>query len=103
MDNSCNNIQLEIEMTNRERGDSIISNDIEVALDVPIERNRTLNNKEIKEINKCDMFDKCNEKCAKYQIIINTFGCGCVIICGLGLVLIIGVGFGELVNFILNY
>ena len=41
MDNSGNNIKLEIEMTNRERGDSVIS-DIEAALDIPIQKNITL-------------------------------------------------------------
>ena len=35
MDNSGNNIKLEIEMTNRERGDSVIS-DIEAALPSPL-------------------------------------------------------------------
>ena len=39
MDNSNNNIRLEIELTNRERGDSIIRDDIERALEIHIKKN----------------------------------------------------------------
>lgn len=48
-----NNIKLEIELTNRERGDSIIDDDIEKALDIRVEKNKTLTPEEVKKINKC--------------------------------------------------
>lgn len=103
MDNSCNNIQLEIEMQNRERGDSVIS-DIEAALDVPIQKNRTLNEQEIEQINRCGgIIDRCNENYDKYQILINTVTCGCVIIAGGGLIYIIVYGFVEFIKYIFNY
>ena len=59
-----NNIKLEIEMTNRERSDSVIS-DIEKALDIPIEKNKTLNKEEIERIQ-----NKCSESYDKYEILI---------------------------------
>ena len=42
MDNSNNNIRLEIELTNRERGDSVIRDDIETALEIHIKKNETI-------------------------------------------------------------
>ncbi len=53
MDNSGNNIKLEIEMTNRERGDSIIKDDIEAALEIEIQKNKT---EEIKDIYECGKY-----------------------------------------------
>lgn len=54
MDNSGNNIKLEIEMMNRERGDSIIKDDIEAALDIQIQKNKTI--EEIKDIQECGKY-----------------------------------------------
>ena len=83
MDN--NNIKLEIEMTNRERSDSVIS-DIEKALDIPIEKNKTLTLDEVEKVNKC-----CNEETSKniilpyiYLIIYSAVVIGIVIIIGFG-------------------
>ena len=65
MDNSNNNIRLEIELTNRERGDSIIRDDIETALEIHIKKNETIKEKEI-------------DKCGKYgwviQIVLGILG-----------------------------
>jgi|TARA_B110000438_G_C15724477_1_gene611344 hypothetical protein len=103
MNNSCNNIKLEIEMPNRERGDSVIS-DIETALDVPTVKNKTLNDEEIKQINKCGgIIDRCNEKCEKHQVLINTLTTGCFIICLVGVVYITVYGFMEFIKYIFNY
>lgn len=99
MDNSGNNIKLEIEMTNRERGDSVIS-DIEAALDIPTQKNKTLSEEEIKTINKCD---KCNSVYNKYEWTINIF----TIIFGMGsavgLVYVIGYGLIQLLQLLINY
>ena len=99
MDNSGNNIKLEIEMTNRERGDSIIS-DIEAALDIPTQKNKTLSEEEIKTINKCD---KCDSVYNKYEWAIRTF----TIIFGMGsavgLVYVIGYGLMQLLQLLINY
>ena len=48
-----NNIKLEIELTNKERGDSIINEDIEKALDIRVDKNKTLTSEEVEKINKC--------------------------------------------------
>ena len=88
-----NNIKLEIEMTNRERSDSVIS-DIEKALDIPIEKNKTLTADEVEKLNKC-----CNEETLTNIILPYIY----VIICsaiGIGLVIIVGFG---LMQFIKNY
>ena len=99
MDNSGNNIKLEIEMTNRERGDSVIS-DIEAAFDIPTQKNKTLSEEEIKTINKCD---KCDSVFNKYEWFINIF----TIIFGMGsavgLVYIIGYGLIQLIDLLINY
>ena len=99
MDNSGNNIKLEIEMTNRERGDSVIS-DIESALDIPTQKNKTLSEEEIKTINKCD---KCDSVYNKYEWAINIF----TIIFGMGsavgLVYVIGYGLIQLLQLLINY
>ena len=99
MDNSGNNIKLEIEMTNRERGDSIIS-DIEAALDIPTQKNKTLSEEEIKTINKCD---KCDSVYNKYEWAIRSF----TIIFGMGsavgLVYAIGYGLIQLLQLLINY
>ena len=99
MDNSGNNIKLEIEMTNRERGDSVIS-DIEAALDIPTKKNKTLSEEEIKTINKCD---KCDSVYNKYEWAINIF----TIIFGMGsavgLVYVIGYGLIQLLQLLINY
>tara|TARA_B100001173_G_scaffold290708_1_gene281528 strand:- start:380 stop:679 length:300 start_codon:yes stop_codon:yes gene_type:complete len=99
MDNSGNNIKLEIEMTNRERGDSIIS-DIEAALDIPTQKNKTLTEEEIKTINKCD---KCDSIFNKYEwsirIFTIIFGMGTVV----GLVYVIGYGLIQLLQLLINY
>ena len=82
-----NNIKLEIEMTNRERSDSVIS-DIEKALDIPIEKNKTLTADEVEKMNKC-----CKEETLKnvilpyiYLIIFSSIGIGIVIIVGFGVI-----------------
>ena len=99
MDNSGNHIKLEIEMTNRERGDSVIS-DIEAALDIPTQKNKTLSEEEIKTINKCD---KCDSVYNKYEWAINIF----TIIFGMGsavgLVYVIGYGLIQLLQLLINY
>jgi len=99
MDNSGNNIKLEIEMTNRERGDSVIS-DIEAALDIPTQKNTTLSEEEIKTINKCE---KCDSVYNKYEWVINIF----TIIFGMGsavgLVYVIGYGLIQLLQLLINY
>tara|TARA_Y100000389_G_scaffold172215_1_gene180495 strand:+ start:862 stop:1161 length:300 start_codon:yes stop_codon:yes gene_type:complete len=99
MNNSGNNIKLEIEMTNRERGDSVIS-DIEAALDIPIQKNITLSDEEIKTINKCE---KCDSIFDKYEWIIRSF----TIIFGIGsvvaLVYVIGYGLIQLLQLLINY
>ena len=97
MDNSNNNITLEIELTNRERGDSIIKDDIESALDVKyIQKNRTLNEEEIKAI------DKCNGWYDKYEYLIRMF----VSILGfafiVGLVYLIGYGLIHFIQSLMN-
>ena len=81
-----NNIKLEIEMTNRERSDSVIS-DIEKALDISTEKNKTLTPDEVEKINRC-----CKEETLKniilpyiYLIIYSALGIGIVIIVGLGI------------------
>jgi len=103
MDNSCNNIKLEIEMTNRERGDSIIS-DIETALDVPTAKNKTLNDEEIKQINRCGgIIDRCNENYEKNQVFIRVLTTGCFIICCVGVIYIVVYGFVEFIKYIFNY
>ena len=99
MDNSGNNIKLEIEMTNRERGDSVIS-DIEAALDIPTQKNKTLSQEEINTINKCD---KCDSVFNKYEWAIRIF----TIIFGMGsavgLVYVIGYGLIQLLQLLINY
>jgi len=99
MDNSGNNIKLEIEMTNRERGDSVIS-DIEAALDIPTQKNTTLSEEEIKTINKCE---KCDSVFNKYECVIRIF----TIIFGMGsavgLVYVIGYGLIQLLQLLINY
>jgi len=97
-----NNIKLEIEMTNRERGDSVIS-DIEAALDVPMKKNKTLNKTEIEEIQKNGIIIKCNEIHDKYQILIYILKGGGLIMCCFGLVYIIVYGFTEFIKYIFNY
>ena len=47
-----NNIKLEIELTNKERGDSIIDDDIEKALDIKVEENKTLTAEEVDKTEK---------------------------------------------------
>ena len=98
MDNSNNNITLEIELTNRERGDSIIKDDIESALDVQhIQKNRTLNEEEIKAI------DKCNDWYDKYEYIIRMF----VSILGFAfivrIVYLLGYGLIHFIQSLINY
>ena len=96
MDNSGNNIKLEIEMTNRERGDSVIS-DIEAALDIPTQKNKTLSEEEIKTINKCDsVFNKYEWAIRIFTII---FGMGSAV----GLVYVIGYGLIQLLQLLINY
>mgnify|MGYP006103273543 CR=1 FL=1 len=97
MDSSSNNIQLEIEMTNRERGNSIIRNDIERALDVPIERNRTLNEEEIQAI------DKCNDTYDKYEWLIRSSVTILGLILCMGMLYLIGLGFLESLKLLINY
>ena len=91
-----NNIKLEIEMTNRERSDSVIS-DIEKALDIPIEKNKTLNKEEIERIQ-----NKCGESYDKYEILIKILTSICLFSVGALILYFGGVGlvkmFGSFFN-----
>ena len=102
MNNSGNNIKLEIEMTNRERGDSVIS-DIETALDIPIQKNITLSDEEIKTIKTINKCDKCDSIFNKYEWAIRIFtiifGIGSVV----GLVYVIGYGLIQFLQLLINY
>lgn len=90
MDNSNNNIRLEIELTNRERGDSIIRDDIERALEIHIKKNETIKEKKIDE-------------CGKYGWLIRiiagilgyTFILGILCLIGYGLIIF----FQSLINY----
>ena len=92
-----NNIKLEIEMTNRERSDSVIS-DIEKALDIPIEKNKTLNNEEIEIIQK-----KCSESYDKYEILIKILTSICLFSAGALILYFIGVGLVKIFSSFFNY
>jgi len=92
-----NNIKLEIEMTNRERGDSVIS-DIEKALDIPIEKNKTLNNEEIERIQ-----NKCSESYDKYEILIKIITSICLFSVGALIVYFVGVGLVKIFSSFFNY
>lgn len=97
MDNSNNNITLEIESTNRERGDSIIRDDIESALDIHIQKNKTLNEEEIKAI------DKCNGWYDIYEypiiIIVSIIAFGLVI----GMIYLLGYVLINFIRSLINY
>ena len=93
---NSNNIKLEIEMTNRERSDSVIS-DIENALDIPIEKNRTLNKEEIESIR-----NKCNEGYDKYEILIKILTSICLFSVGALIVYFIGQGLMKHVSYLFN-
>lgn len=84
---NSNNIKLEIEMTNRERSDSVIS-DIEKALDIPIEKNKTLTADEVEKLNKCCEKEKLKNVILPYiyLIIFSATAIGIVIIVGFGVV-----------------
>jgi hypothetical protein len=84
---NSNNIKLEIEMTNRERSDSVIS-DIEKALDIPIEKNKTLTADEVEKINRCCKKEKLKNVILPYiyLIIFSAIGIGIVIIVGFAIV-----------------
>lgn len=90
MDNSNNNIRLEIELTNRERGDSIIRDDIETALEIHIKKNETIKEKEI-------------DKCVKYEwtikIVLGILGFSLII----GIVYLIGYGLINFIQSLINY
>tara|TARA_B100000902_G_scaffold208782_1_gene198737 strand:- start:5133 stop:5423 length:291 start_codon:yes stop_codon:yes gene_type:complete len=92
-----NNIKLEIEMTNRERSDSVIS-DIEKALDIPIEKNKTLNKEEIERIQ-----NKCSESYDKYEILIKILTSICVFSVGALIVYFVGVGLVKIFSSFFNY
>ena len=92
-----NNIKLEIEMTNRERSDSVIS-DIEKALDIPIEKNKTLNNEEIEIIQK-----KCSESYDKYEILIKILTSICLFSAGALILYFIGVDLVKIFSSFFNY
>ncbi len=96
MDNSGNNIKLEIEMTNRERGDSIIS-DIETALDIPQTRNKTLTEDEIKAI------DKCNDTYEKYEWIIKSSVTVLGIVLSLFMIYVLIYGAIHVLKLLINY
>ena len=91
-----NNIKLEIEMTNRERSDSVIS-DIEKALDIPIEKNKTLNKEEIERIQ-----NKCSESYDKYEILIKILTSICIFSVGALIVYFIGQGLMKHVGYLFN-
>jgi hypothetical protein len=92
-----NNIKLEIEMSNRERSDSVIS-DIEKALDIPIQKNKTLNKEEIKRIQ-----NKCSESYDKYEILIKILTSICIFSVGALIVYIVGVGLVKIFSSFFNY
>ena len=94
---NSNNIKLEIEMTNRERGDSVIS-DIEKALDIPIEKNKTLNKEEIKRIQ-----NKCSETYDKYEILIKILTSICLFSDGALVLYFIGVALVKIFSCFFNY
>jgi hypothetical protein len=94
---NSNNIKLEIEMTNRERGDSVIS-DIEKALDIPIEKNKTLNKEEIKRIQ-----NKCSETYDKYEILIKILTSICLFSAGALVLYFIGVALVKIFSSFFNY
>tara|TARA_B100001093_G_scaffold420459_1_gene412388 strand:+ start:5954 stop:6235 length:282 start_codon:yes stop_codon:yes gene_type:complete len=88
------NIKLEIELTNKERGDSIIDDDIEKALDIKVEKNKTLTLEEVEKINMC-----CEEENWMKVILPSIY----IIICAaLGIVVVLLVGYG-LLHLIKNY
>lgn len=96
INNMSNNIKLEIELTNKERGDSIINEDIEEALDIRVDKNKTLTSEEVEEINKCLK----EEKCANILPYISLIICS---ILGIGVVMLLGYGLINLLkNFVLN-
>ena len=91
-----NNIKLEIEMTNRERGDSVIS-DIENSLDIPIEKNKTLNKEEIERIQ-----NKCGERYDKYEILIKILASICLFSVGALILYFGGVGLVKMFSSFFN-
>ena len=94
INNMSNNIKLEIELTNKERGDSIINEDIEKALDIRVDKNKTLTSEEVEKINKC-----CEEETWMNIILPYIY----LIICGfIGIGLVIMVCYG-LMQFLKNY
>ena len=82
-----NNIKLEIELTNKERGDSIIDDDIEKALDIKVEENKTLTQEEVEKINKCCEEEKWNNVILPsiYITIWGLFVIGIVLFAGYGI------------------
>ncbi len=92
-----NNIKLEIEMPNRERSDYVIS-DIEKALDIPIEKNKTLNKEEIERIQ-----NRCSESYDKYEILIKILTSICVFSVGALIVYFVGVGLVKIFSSFFNY
>jgi len=96
MDGSCNNIKLEIEM-GRERGDSVISDDIEAILDVPIVKNKTLNEEEIHDIDEKEKI-KNTEYYNMIIICLITIG---GISCFIGIVYLLGYGLKTLLNLLI--
>ena len=92
--NMSNNIKLEIELTNKERGDSIINEDIEEALDIRVDKNKTLTSEEVEQINKC-----CEEETWTNIILPYIYSIICSIL-GLGLVIMVCYG---LMLFLKNY
>ena len=81
-----NNIKLEIELTNKERGDSIIDDDIEKALDIKVEENKTLTPEEVDKINKC-----CEEE-NWYNVILPSIYISIWAVLMIGMVLLTGYG-----------
>ena len=92
-----NNIKLEIEMSNRERSDSVIS-DIEKALDIPSEKNKTLNKEEIERIQ-----NKCVESYDKYKILIKILTSICLFSVGGLIVYFVGLGLVKIFSSFFNY
>ena len=97
MDNSGNNIKLEIEMTNKERGDSIIKDDIEAALEIEIQKNKTI--EEIKVIDEIKDINECGKYGWVIQIVLGilgyTFLLGIICLIGYGLIIF----FQSLINY----
>jgi hypothetical protein len=94
---NSNNIKLEIEMTNRERSDSVIS-DIEKALDIPIEKNKTLNKEEIEKIQ-----NNCNENYDKYEMLIKILASICIVSAGTLIVYFVWIGLVKMFSSFFNY